>query len=242
MKQKLAAALIVCGLAIAFLAHAVLPQDKGRFADVIEIVDPRPASQSEMTPELQRLKALRMVLMEQPDPGPSGQVLLLPDIRLLKASDCALGRLPERDWEAAAGASTGIRRGQAALRGAESRIVGILQPLGATFDSSLVMALSEEVLEQLQQAGWRSQAHYLLPTRGGADAERLLGRLKSDPAMLPTPKAQILSPAHPSGLSRTAIALLAVLLICAGASLLGWGVRSIRRQGLAPQAPRGVSG
>lgn len=242
MRTAVSAIFILAGLALGAVGLLVFPSGHGRLEYMIEVVDPRPASEAEMPAGLSRLGAVRALVMDSPAEGqPPQRVLLLPDIReTLKMSDCALGSLPEIGaWQALAGANSGIKRGTITLAGNEVRVCGLLQQLGGILDESLVMPASEDVEAALLDAGWTARTvRYLLFTKTWHARSEMLARLGQDPKLLPAPRAQILSPARRPPLSRGPRIAISLLLVCVGLFVLAWQARGLTRDELARRFTR----
>jgi len=242
VKRSLAVAFIILGLAVGVLGLLVLPAGHGRFEYLAEVVDPRPAAESTMPEALAKMGAVRAVVMTNPgEGGRPRQVLLLPDLPArLKMSDCALGVLPaEAAWSGLAGFNSGLERGTIPLADHPVRICGLLQSLAPVFDASLVMELSEEVESALEEAGWESHAQYFLFAESWGERSRLLAGLERNPDALPTPAAEIVSPAKKPLLSKRAQIAVSAALICAGLLVLGWQVRGLSREDVARRFGRG---
>jgi len=232
--RKIAVILIVTGMMVGVLGWAVLPQEKGRFSYAIEIVDPRAPGDSRITPGLRALGGVPALIMEQAERRLPERLMLLPDLpRLLKASDCALGSLPDGDREAVAGAAAGVERGEIGLGGVRLRVVGVLEPLGPSFDASLLMRPSPKVEHELKVVGWRPRAHYLLLAHNLADQEKLLAQLRARPELLPTPGAEVRSIAGRRGVPRATELTLAMALVLLGAALLFLQLHGLSREEIA---------
>jgi len=236
VKRSLAVAFIILGLGVGALGLLVLPAGHGRFEYLVEVVDPRPAAESAMPEALANMGAIRAVVIANPsDGGRPRQVLLLPDLPArLKTSDCALGVLPaEARWSGLAGFNSGLERGTIPLAGHPVQICGLLQSLAPVFDASLVMELSEGVELALEEAGWEGHAQYFLFAESWGERDRLMAGLEGNPDALPTPAAEIVSPAKKPLLSKGAQIAVSAALICAGLLVLGWQVRGLSREDVA---------
>jgi len=241
MRRAVSAIFILAGLALGAVGLFVFPAGHGRLEYMIEVVDPRPASEAEMPAGLSRLGAVRALVMDSPAEGQLPQrVLLLPDIReTLKMSDCALGWLPEIGArQALAGANSGIKRGTITLAGNEVRVCGLLQQLGGVLDESLVMPASEDVEVVLLNAGWTARVRYLLFTKTWHARSEMLARLEQNPKLLPAPRAQILSPGRRPPLSRGPRIAISLLFVCVGLFVLAWQARGLTRDELARRFTR----
>ena len=236
VKRPLAAAFIILGLAVGALGLLVLPSGHGRFEYLVEVVDPRPASESTMPDELAEMGAVRAVVMaDRSDEARPRQVLLLPDIGArLKMSDCALGVLPaDGGWSGLAGFNSGLERGTISVAGHEVSICGQLQSLAPIFDESLVMESSNDVKSALETAGWESHARYFLFAGSWDERSRLIGEFEANPDVLPIATAEIISPARRPLLSGRGRVALSVALMCVGLLVLAWQIRGMSSEDVA---------
>jgi hypothetical protein len=236
MRKKVAVALILLGLIVGAVGSFLLPGGHGRFAYLIEIVDPRPAIESEASDGLAEMGAIRVVVLENPDGAAKPEsVLLMPDLgRRLKNSDCAMGGLPGKtEWSGLAGFSSGIEQGSAMLAGHRVSVCAILQSLGPVFDESLVMQDAPAVQEALEEAGWRDHARYLILARTWAERSAVLSKLEANPGLLPMPQSSIVSPARKPLLSQSGRIALSSALIFGGLFLMGWQLRGLSRGGIS---------
>lgn len=235
---------------------ALLPHDEGRYAYVVAVVDPRPLPEAEMPPGLKtrevtrthivipvtaRIQAARVTMLSRPEgaDGP-GKVAMVENLsEYIKSADCQLGRMKPGVSAAAAGAATGLRRGPIELgRTDRTTIAGLLEPLGPLFDDALWMETSPSLADELAQAGWRTEVRYLLFAETWGERGQLLAQLQADPALLPVPGAQVLSPAEPPALSQPIRLALAAVLALIGLTLIARRVRRMSRQEMADRFGR----
>jgi hypothetical protein len=235
MNRHLPLVFTLVGLAVGAIALLLLPSAPGRFEYMVQVVDERPVGEGEITPALESMRAVRALTMRSPTPDLPRQVLLVPRLwGRLRNEDCALGILPEDGlWSALAGSESGLERGSISLAGHPVSIPAILQRLTPLFDESLVMNWSPAAQAALSAGGWEGEASYLLFADTWEERNRLLAELKSAPGALPSPGAQILSPAEKPLLSSSARQALAALLICVGLLLLALQLRGLSREDLA---------
>jgi hypothetical protein len=211
----------------------LLPGDGGRLEYLIQIVDPRPAAESEMPAGLRDLGAIRAVVASPAPAGEGGmRIVLLPDLEAtLTSADTALGVLPgPGELAGVAGADTGLGRGGTILAGRRVVVSGVLQSLGHPFDGSVVMKESDELESELGAAGWSLRAHYLIPAESWEEREAALGRLSGDPLLLPVPESDVIAPGRPPRLPRRMRLSAAIALICCGLAVLGWQLRGLSRE------------
>jgi hypothetical protein len=235
VKRYAAVILVLLGVAVFAVGLCVLPGSRGRFEYMIEVADTSPIAESAITPALDGMGAVRVVVMRNPVGDRPGQVLFVPELlRKLRNSDCALGVLPEESTgHGLAGFDSQLERGTISLAGHPVSICAILQPLVPLFDVSLVMDPSPEVQDALSAAGWKGTVSYLLLSESWEERNRLLAELESRPEALPSPGAQILSPAEKPLLSPTGRMRLAAALICAGLLVIALQLRGLSRDEVA---------
>jgi hypothetical protein len=232
MTRRAAAGVIILGLAIGATGLLVLPGGHGRLEYLVEVVDPRPAEESNTPHALRELGAVRAVMLRNPS-GSSrpSQVLLLQDLAArLRNADCALGGLPEGNgWQGLSGFEAGLERGRTTLAGHDLTVCGKLQSLAPVFDQSLVMPASDDVRQVLERAGWQGQVHYLFFAESWPERGELLAKLETDSEALPTPEARIVSPAERPLLPRSARIWVACVLIFAGLLVVALQLRGVSR-------------
>jgi len=235
MQKRIWPFLLIGGLLLMLLGVVILPEDHGRFEYVIEIADARPRAESAMPPGLGRLDAVPLLVLTPPDESaPFDRLVLLPEANpLLTNSDSSLGPLPRSGLrEVASGARTAMARGETVSAG-DLRVVCRLQTLGAVFDRSLAaVGAADELVADLEAAGWSGRASYLLPAGNWRGRAKLMARLQSDPSLLPTPEAEVISPARRPPLSRGTRYLLAAALIVLGAVMMAVQVRVVGLDGM----------
>ncbi|MBN1460572.1 MAG: hypothetical protein JXA57_13645 [Armatimonadetes bacterium] len=244
MRHKVGALLLLVGLAIGIIGLLALPGGHGRFEYLVEVVDPRPAEESEMSQALSELGAVGVLVLRDPSTSAEvSQVLLLPDLSSrLRNADCALGGLPsDKGWEGLAGAKSGLDRGALTLAGHDTTVTGKLQSLAPLFDQSLVMAGSDEVQQALVEAGWRSQARYLVFSESWGQRAELLDRLDARPETLPTPEARIVASDYRPLLSQAAHFWLSCVLILGGLVVAGLQFRGVSREDLTGRFSQGTA-
>jgi hypothetical protein len=231
---------------------ALLPHDEGRYAYVVAVVDSRPLPEAEMPPGLKTrevtrlhtfipltasIQAARVITLARPEgaDGPA-QVAMVENLsKYIKSADCQLGRMEPGVPAAAAGAATGLRRGPVELGSHRTNIAGLLEPLGPLFDDALWIEASPSLADELVQAGWQTQVQYLLFAQTWGERGQVLAQLQADPALLPVPGAEVLSPAEPPALSQPIRLALAAVLVLAGLTLM---VRRVRRMSRGEMARR----
>jgi hypothetical protein len=236
VKRTLAVSLIVAGAGVAALGAIFLPGHRGRLEYVIAIADARPLSECVMPDGLKAMKAIDARAFERPSAeGPPARLLLLPNVsELLTSADLSLGRPPERgSSEALAGIASGVDRGRLSLAGHEMKVAATLRDMGPLFDTWVVMARSRELEAALLEAGWQGRARYLLVTHSWEARARTLARLRGDPGLLPTPQAQVLSPARKPPVPMAMKLALAAGLICAGVVIMVVQLRGFSREEIA---------
>jgi len=230
MRKRIWLLLLVGGVLLMVLGLAFLPEDHGRFEYAIEIADTRFYAESAMPAGLGRLGAVRLLVMTPPEAlAEFDRLLVLPDSTpLLTNSDSAVGALPRSGArEVAAGARTAMDRGDTASAGG-LQVVGRLQALGAVFDRSLAaQGPADELAADLEASHWSSTASYLLPASSWGERAELMARLQSDQSLLPTPAAEVISPARRPPLSRATRRLLAAALIVLGAVVVAVQLRGV---------------
>lgn len=235
MNRRVALVFTLVGLAVGAIALLLLPSAPGRFEYMVQVVDDRAAEESQITPALESMGAVRALTMRSPTADLPRQVLLVPKLwGRLRNEDCALGTLPEDGlWSALAGSQSGLERESISLVGHPVSISAILQRLTPLFDSSLVMDWSPAVHAALTADGWEGEASYLLFADTWEERNQLLAELKSAPEMLPSAGAEILSPAEKPLLSSAARRVLAAVLVCAGLLVLALQLRGLSREEVA---------
>ncbi len=240
MNRHVALAFTLVGLTVGAIALFLLPSAPGRFEYMVQVVDDRPAGESQITPALESMGAVRALTMQSPAADLPKQVLLVAELwGRLRNEDCALGILPQDGlWSALAGAESGLERGNISLAGHPVSIPAVLQRLAPPFDVSLVMDWSPEAQAALAADGWEGEASYLLFAGTWEERNRLLAELESVPGALPSPGARIVSPAEEPVLSSAARRALAAVLICAGLVLLALQLRGLSREDLAQRFGR----
>jgi len=235
MGKRLWLLLLVGGVLLMVLGLAFLPEEHGRFEYAIEIADARPYAESAMPAGLGRLGAVRLLVMTPPEAlAEFDRILLLPEAApLLTNSDSALGPLPRSGTrEVAAGAGTAMEREDTTSAGG-LQVVSRLQTLGAVFDRSLAaVGPADELAADLEASHWRSTASYLLPASSWGQRAELMARLQSDQSLLPTPEAEVISPARRPPLSRGTKRLLAAALIVLGAVVAAVQLRGVSLDGI----------
>ncbi len=221
----------------------LLPRDGGRYEYVVAVVDPRPPGVSEMPAGLGKrevvrlhtfiplkatLETARVTMLTRPQDaeGPAQVAMVQNMSAYIRSADCELGRFEPGVPAAAAGAATGLRRGPIELGSHRTNIAGLLGRLGPLFDDALWIELSPSLAGELEKLGWRSEVRYLLFAQTWGERAQVLAQIQADPALLPAPGAQILSPAEPPALSQSARLALAGALVLIGLAVL---VRRVRR-------------
>lgn len=234
---------------------ALLPHDEGRYAYVVAVVDPRPLPEAEMPaglttrevtrlhafiPLAARIQAARVITLTRPRAaeGPAEVAMVENLSKYIKSSDCQLGRMDPGVAAAAAGAATGLRRGPVELGSHRTSIAGLLEPLGPLFDDALWIESSPSLAGELAQAGWQTQVRYLLFAETWGERAQLLAQLQADPALLPVPGAEVLSPSEPPALSQPIRLALAAALALVGLTLMVRRVRRMSREEMAQRFGR----
>ena len=233
-----------------------LPPDRGRFQYAVEVVDPRPWSESEMPEALSKVRVTRVhafvlrtdaqvaaagiIRLRRPDTdeGPAEIAMLQNMSRYITSADCELGVLTEGGSAAAAGALSGIRRGTTKLGSRTINTSALLGRLGPLFDTSLWIELSGPLVGELEEAGWQVQASFLLFPRTWREGQQVLAQLAADPGLLPAPGSKILNPSEPPPLSDPIRLALAAALVCAGLCVLVWQLRGTSRDDVARRLGR----
>lgn len=245
MTRRAGAVLIVAGVAIGVIGLLALPGGHGRFEHVVQVVDPRPAEESEMSQPLRELGAVRVLVLRDPSLfDEASQVLFLPDLpRRLQNADCALGGLPAGSgWEALAGSETGLDRGKKTLAGRDLTVTGKLQSLAPVFDQSLVMAPSQEVRQALVDSGWQDEARYLLFSDSWEERTKVLDTLSAMPEALPTSAAQIVASDERPLLSPAARIWISCALVLGGLIVAGLQFRGVSREDLTRRFSQETTG
>jgi hypothetical protein len=252
VKRTTAAVFIAIGLIVGGVGWALLPPDVGRYEYVVAVVDPRPLPESRMPAglearEVTRLHAFipleaivqtaRVTMLTRPrDAEGPAQVAMVQNMSAyIKSSDCELGRMQSGVRPAAAGAASGMQRGQIELGSHPIKIAALLGPLGPLFDEALWIESSPSLAAELEQAGWRPEVRYLLFTQTWDERAQVLAQLQADPDLLPVRGAEILSPAEPPALSQPVRLALAAVLVLTGLAVL---VRRVRRMSRGEMARR----
>ncbi|UCC67155.1 MAG: hypothetical protein JSV79_08390 [Armatimonadota bacterium] len=256
MSRSAAAVLIAVGMVVGGLGWMFLPPDRGRFHYVVEIVDPRPWSESEMPEALREVRVTRLhgflsradaqvaaaaiirLRGSDTDEGPAEIAMLQNMSHYITSADCQLGVVTEGGSAAAAGALSGIRRGTIKLGSGTIDVSALLGRLGPLFDKSLWIELSRPLMRELEEAGWQVQASFLLFPRTWREQQQVLAQLAAYPGSLPAPGSKILSPAEPPALSDPIRLALAAALVCAGLCVLVWQLRGTSREEVARRLGR----
>jgi hypothetical protein len=156
---------------------------------------------------------------------------------LFTPADCQAGKAAAGESTALAGAASGLSRGFTQLGSRTIEISGVLEGLGPLLDEGLWMEWSQSLAAELAGAGWRVRVRYLLLAETWAEREQVLAQLAAEPGLLPTPEAEIISPAEAPPLSDALRLVLAAVMVAGGVLLL---VRQVR--GMFGQAAAGTLG
>jgi len=257
MKRMIPGLLILAGLLIGLVGWTLLPPYRGQLQYVVEVVDPRPWSEAEMPEGLDSVRVVRRLAFA-PRPstkldtarivrltrasgslGPA-KIGMLPDMaRHITSSNYELGSLPKSGPRWAAGASSGMERGEAQLGTRAVNVSILLGPLGPLFDDWLWTDFSQPLMLELADAGWQVQVSYVVFASSWQEQSQVLAELASDPGLLPAPSAEIRSPAKPPLLSHPIRLALALALICVGLWVLAVQLRGMSRHDLARRFRRG---
>ncbi len=251
MRRTAGAIFIAAGLLAGGLGWMFLPPHGGRLQYAVEVVEPRPISDSKMPDGLAEIEIRRLlwgfwpaaVTVEpttlirltppQEDEG-APRLAIVQDVREhFSASDCQLGGLPEDGPRWAAGLTSGIGRGRAELGGRTLNVSAALDRLGPLIDDSLWTDAGDPLISELESAGWKAQVGYLIPALSWSERQQVLARLKADPSLLPAPNADILSPGQPPPISDLLRLVLAGGMVCIGLLVLLWRLRETWREELA---------
>lgn len=158
-------------------------------------------------------------------------------VDLFTPADCQAGKAAAGESTALAGAASGLSRGFTQLGGRTVEVTGVLEGLGPLVDDALWMEWSHPLAAELAGAGWGVRVRYLLLAETWAEGEQILAQLGAEPDLLPTPEAEIISPAEAPPLSDALRLVLAFVMVGGGVLVL---VRQLR--GMFGQAAAGTLG
>ncbi len=245
---------ILAGMVLGGLAWILLPPDRGRFQYAVSVVDPRPWPDAKMPAGMEEIRVVRRrfllprtvevgavkVTHLAPPEGREGSahVMMAEGFAdLFTPADCQAGKAVAGESTALAGSASGLSRGFTQLGSRTIEIAGVLEGLGSLLDEALWMEWSQSLATELAGAGWRVRVRYLLLAETWAEREQVLAQLEAEPGLLPTPEAEIMSPAEPPPLSDALRLVLACVMVAGGVLLL---VRQLR--GMFGQAAAGTLG
>ena len=254
VRQRRAVVFILAGMVLGGLAWTLLPPDRGRFQYAVSVVDPRPWPDAEMPAGLEEIRVVRRQFLRtrtaetgtvevmgltrpKGGDGPAHVMMVEGLAALFTPADCQAGKAATGESTALAGAASGLSRGFTQLGSRTIEISGVLEGLGPLLDEALWMEWSQPLATELAGAGWRVRVRYLLLAETWAEREQILAQLGAEPGLLPTPEAEIISPAEAPPLSDALRLVLACVMVAGGVLLL---VRQLR--GMFGQAAAGTLG
>jgi hypothetical protein len=182
-----------------------------------------------------KLETVRVIRLTRSSGSPGrAKIAMLPDMaRYITSAHYELGSLPKSGPRWAAGASSGLERGEAQLGTRTINVSALLGALGPLFDEWLWTEFSQPLVSELAEAGWQVQVSYVVFASSWQERTQVLAKLASDPELLSAPGAEIVSPARPPVLSHSVRVTLALALICVGLWVLLVQLRGMSRNELA---------